>query len=122
MSDSFHVNLSAFGGAKASVDKAAQHYDALRNELRGNVGSLREGKVFSGGFGITGHFQDSLNDFGQAWTDTMDEFAVEERAFVTFLQGFSVRLADTHDLYRDTDTRGAGAFDDIARWFDRERP
>jgi hypothetical protein len=124
MSDDFRVNLAAFGGAsgaKTSVDEAAEHYDALADALGANIGSLRTDKAFSGGFGITGHFQDRLNEFGRVWMDTMDQFAAEERAFVTFLQGFSARLADTHDLYRDTDSHGAGVFDDIARWIDTER-
>jgi hypothetical protein len=111
----FRVNLANFSEAKAATDNAARHYGRLAKALEQNVKSVRDGGALSGGFGATGHFQGLLDEFGNEWSHAMDEFVAEEHRFVAFLHGFSARLQETHDLYHETDSRGAGTFDNIAR-------
>lgn len=118
----FTANLAAFGNAKDAVDKAATHYDTLAKALEANVKSLRDGHALSGGPGITGMFQGLLDEFGREWLAAMDQFVGEEHGFVTFLQGFSTRLQDTHDLYQQIDTDHSRIFDGIGNSLGSEQP
>lgn len=119
MSRTRKVNLDLFDEAKAAADAAAEHYGGLAEELALNAKSLHDKRSLDGGFGITGHFQNLLAEFGREWLTMLNLFVADERAFAQFLKGFSARLEASHVTYRNTEQRIAKSFDDIALSMDR---
>ncbi|GAB3438630.1 hypothetical protein [Actinophytocola sediminis] len=115
MPEGYTVGLAAFSGAGDAIGNAVQHYGGLADELEQHIRTLRDNQALTGGFGVTGHFQILLAEFGREWLTTMDQFVVEERAFVEFLKGFATRLAQTQDGYRLAELRHAENFENISR-------
>ncbi|OLF06372.1 hypothetical protein BLA60_32605 [Actinophytocola xinjiangensis] len=115
MAEGFTVGLTAFSGATAAVEQAVGHYRSLADALEGDLTSVRDTTSLTGGFGATGHFQGLLAEFSHEWLATMAEFVKEERAFVTFLEGFAKRLEQTRGEYQSTEARHAEVFENISR-------